>query len=59
MDGSLPSGHAQDRWPALSTFSTCVLETGRKLSMMRHDEPTCPALWPDGALHPLPLEQRR
>ena len=29
----------------------------RKLSMMRHGEPTCQALWPDGSLHPLPVEQ--
>jgi hypothetical protein len=30
-----------------------------KLSMMSHGEPTCRALWPDGSLHPLPVEQRR
>jgi hypothetical protein len=30
-----------------------------KHSMMRHGEPTCRALWPDGSLHPLPVEQPR
>lgn len=32
---------------------------GTKLRMMRHGEPTCRALWPDGSLHPLPVAQRR
>ena len=30
-----------------------------KHSMMKDGEPICRALWPDGSLHPLPVEQPR